>query len=114
MWYKNIFSYDNVYMCCEGEIEYYYDKTGKYLTQTYLVPCPANMKPVLWYNKPSIITEETPTFITGEDYTCQVEFTTQGLLYGFGTYQWYSAKDVSGKICSGYKFNYIFVPYEDE
>lgn len=114
MWYRNIFSYDNVYMCCEGGIEYFYDKTGKYLTQTYLPPNPDNMKPVKWYNKSSIIIENTPSFTIGEEYTCQVQFTSQGLLYGFGTYRWHTCIHTGQKLYSNTNFDYIFVPYEDE
>jgi hypothetical protein len=101
-------------MCCEGGIEYFYDKTGKYLTQTYLPPNPDNMKPVQWYNKPSTIIENTPSFTIGEEYTCQVQFTSHGLLYGFGTYRWHTSKHTGQKLYSDAIFDYIFVPYEDE
>lgn len=114
MWFSFINTYDSVYLCIEDNIHFYYDRNGKYLTQSYLLPSPNNQTQVTWYNKPSIILEETPTFTIGENYTCMVEFTSEGIVYGFGTYTWHEPKDTGQRRLSGAKYDYIFVPYDDE
>lgn len=128
MWYDYITKYDKVYMACSNGIHYYLDQNGTFLTKTYRNPSPGNSKPLMWYEEayPSKIINEDE----GIDYTCNVEFTTHGLIYGIAENRWIMkpelARDMhilfeydtpqmqSGKHFVDIKFQYFFVPYENE
>lgn len=114
MWYDSIQKYHNIYMAINDGIRYYFDKYGNYLTQSYKPLSPENSTFVKWYDKPSIIIESTHSFTISEQYTCQVEFTSQGLIYGFGTYRRHTDIHTGLILCCDTDFEYIFVPYEDE
>jgi len=115
MWYGHIVAYDGIYMACKDGIYSFFDKDGKFLTKTYKAPSPDNCV-LLDYlcTTPEIIEENDEKQIIVE-YTYNLEFTTEGLLYGIG-------KNIHNvNKCTGFAllsditdWQYIFVPYENE
>lgn len=131
MWYDYIAKYEKVYMACNDGMYYYFDQDGTFLTKTYKTPSPGNSKQLQWYEEiysPKIISETE-----GIDYTCNVEFTTNGLLYGIAENRWILRPKIENDLLDIHiiyqfdqpimgtekcvvevKFQYFFVPYENE
>ena len=130
MWYDYITKYEKVYMACNDGMHYYFDQDGTFLTKTYKTPSPDNSKQLHWYEEiysPKIISETE-----GIDYTCNVEFTTNGLLYGIAENRWILKSKLkiendlhiicqfdqpimeTEKCVVDINFQYFFVPYEIE
>ena len=116
MWFGQILTYEEVYICCENSIHYYYDKKGNFLTRTYKEAHPGNAQSLSWYEAlhPGIITTQTTTNrkLLGVDYMCSVEFTLNGLIYMTSDNYWID--NGGGKLLYDVKCEYFFVPYEDE